>query len=73
MCYNRAAMTIRIAEMIRKARRGKHITREQLAVRLDCSAATIGRWERGERVPLLVFWNKLKKELGINLNKREER
>ena len=65
-------MMIKIARSIRKARREKHITREQLAVRLNCSAATIGRWERGERIPLPVFWDKLKKELGINLNKWEE-
>jgi len=67
MCYIKVTMTIRISEVIHKARRGKHITREQLAIRLDCSAATIGRWERGERIPLPVFWDKLEKELGIDL------
>jgi len=52
--------TTRLAEAIRAARKEYGITREEVAVALGCSAATIGRWERGETTPLPVYTRRWK-------------
>ena len=66
-CYNEVTMKTKLGNTIRRARKEKHLTREQLAVRLNCSAGTIGRWERGDKRPLRVFYDGLEKELGVDL------
>ena len=45
------------------------MTQEELAARLGCSRRAIARWERGEVRPLRVFWEKLEKELDINIER----
>ena len=66
-CYTLVTMKeTNLAEVIHKARQEYGATREEIAVALGCSAATIGRWERGETIPLPVYlrrWKEVEKLL----------
>jgi len=38
-------------ETIREIRKRQHLSREEVAERLDCNPHTVGRWERGRHFP----------------------
>jgi len=57
----------RLSEVIRQARQAKGLTREDLAVRLQCSVLTIMRWENGRSRPIRAFQIRLEEELGVDL------
>jgi transcriptional regulator with XRE-family HTH domain len=46
----------------------KHMTQEQLAERVDCSAVYIGYIERGLKTPTVFQFLKIAKVLDIDLN-----
>lgn len=57
-----------IGENIRKQRKNKKITRSQLSNLCDISNISLGRYERGERIPNLETLNKIASALQIPIN-----
>jgi len=65
----RLSLSAMNGKALKQARRRAGLTQEELAARLGCSRRAIARWERGEVRPLRVFWEKLEKELNINIER----
>ncbi len=61
--------TTELGEVIARARRGKGLTREELAARLKCSWFSVLRWEQGKQRPIRSLLTALEKELDIDLSK----
>ena len=64
-------MPNKVEEVIRKARLGKGLSREELAARIGCSLFALRRWEQGKSVPIRVFRRRLEEKLGIDLSEWE--
>ncbi|MCP4438005.1 MAG: helix-turn-helix transcriptional regulator [Aureispira sp.] len=56
------------ADNLKKIRAEKGLKREDLAQKVDTSAAIIGRYERGERTPSIEIAKNLATALGISLD-----
>ncbi len=59
----------RLGERVRELRRGRGLTREELAERSGVSRAMISKLERGEKNPTLVVAAKLAEGLGVTLSR----
>jgi len=58
--------TWELGKAISMLRKERGLTREEVAVAFGCSAATVGRWEREETIPLPVYarqWKEVKEAL----------
>lgn len=55
-----------VGNRVRLLRERKGLTREQLAVYAGCSATTLTRLERDERVPKVEILDRLARELDTN-------
>jgi len=61
-------MNIKIGENIKRLRRTKNITQEQLAEYLDVSITAVSKWERGETYPDITLLFPLAHYFGITLD-----
>ncbi|MCL1953023.1 MAG: helix-turn-helix domain-containing protein [Oscillospiraceae bacterium] len=58
-------MTILFGESLRRLRRAKGLTQEQLAARLNVSFQTVSKWERGESYPDITMLPVLASFFGV--------
>lgn len=63
-------------ENLRKIRKEKRLSQQELADKLDIAQSTVGMWESGKRTPKLDEINRLAKILNVTINRlvgKEER
>lgn len=67
---------MQLGKVIRKYRKRKHLTQEELAVRLGVTASAVNKWERGSSFPDIMLLAPIARLLGITtdelLSFREE-
>ena len=56
---------MRIGETIRKYRKQKHMTQEEMAVRLGVTAPAVNKWENGNSLPDIMLLGPIARLLGI--------
>lgn len=57
----------RIGELIKEKRIEKGLTIEQLAKKADVSGRTIAYWENGQKMPTVLYLDRILKALGEEL------
>ena len=58
----------KIGNLIKKIRKNKNMTQEELANKLGCNCKTISRWETGNYMPDISMLKPLSEELDLTLN-----
>ena len=61
-------MTIKISENIKRLRRSKNVTQEQIAEMLGVSVTAVSKWERGETYPDITMLFPLARYFGVSLD-----
>ncbi|MBQ9745555.1 MAG: helix-turn-helix transcriptional regulator [Clostridia bacterium] len=61
-------MTIKISENIKRLRRNKNVTQEQIAEMLGVSVTAVSKWERGETYPDITMLFPLARYFGVSLD-----
>lgn len=62
------AENMRIGEIIRKYRKEKNLTQEELAKRIGVSAPAVNKWESGSTMPDISLLAPISRLLGVSLN-----
>ena len=61
-------MTIKISENIKRLRKNKDVTQEQIAEMLGVSVTAVSKWERGETYPDITMLFPLARYFGVSLD-----
>ena len=59
---------MQIGETIRKYRKEKNLTQEEMANRLGVSAPAVNKWENGNTMPDIMLLSPIARLLGISMD-----